>query len=547
MLADLNTAIRTPLALVQSVYSQDAAPTLDGLEKRVEAAFSGLFSDASALAQLPAITSISTPSTLPPSGSLVRFRAMVQDTGFGSEVYKALGKNGDVLMFGKEEEGGDSDVASDDYSNLKERQAFYVVSVPGETAWVKENLDKTTAESLEASVAALSLSNAEPTAEPTLLANKYPVPSEPHFGCIVKVYGEAADALKTTDVVEFVGVIGETPLSSSFDDLVADSAPPATTPVPALHVILALPAPQPTLVELPTAADELVRLRNELIEYLAGGLGGDVDAAEWLLLALLTRIHTRHPTGMALGSLSLNLALPSSFAATIAPIISSLVPKTTSLNLTIPVLNDIKNRMAPRNRDENLESGALQLSTGTAVLVDMRGIGEGKLEDAGVRNLRHIATTMAQQKLSYEFPYSSFELETDLSFILLSEGKAILPTDCVVYVKPTSGLAVSPPPSAEKLEAFRSFLAKMKASDFTIPPEMSEIIQADFVERRQKSVAGEGMSQEDLLFRMTAARLMALSTGSAALSKQAWLATAELDERRKDAAPPATKTEACKA
>lgn len=34
---------------------------------------------------------------------------------------------------------------------------------------------------------------------------------------------------------------------------------------------------------------------------------------------------------------------------------------------------------------------------------------------------------MAQQKLSYEFPYSSFDLETDLTFILLSEGKAIIP------------------------------------------------------------------------------------------------------------------------
>lgn len=79
-------------------------------------------------------------------------------------------------------------------------------------------------------------------------------------------------------------------LTSSFDDLVADSAPPATTPVPALHVILALPAPKATFAELPTAADELVRLRNELIEYLAGGLGGDIDAAEWLLLALLTRM-----------------------------------------------------------------------------------------------------------------------------------------------------------------------------------------------------------------------------------------------------------------
>jgi len=36
---------------------------------------------------------------------------MVQDTGFGSEVYKAISKKGDVLMFGKEEEGGDSDVS----------------------------------------------------------------------------------------------------------------------------------------------------------------------------------------------------------------------------------------------------------------------------------------------------------------------------------------------------------------------------------------------------------------------------------------------------
>lgn len=97
----------------------------------------------------------------------------------------------------------------------------------------------------------------------------------------------------------------------------------------------------------------------------------------------LTCSHTRHPTGMALGSLSLNLALPTAFAATVAPIISSLVPRTTALDLTIPVLNDPKLRMAPRNRDENLESGALQLANGTSVLVDMRGIGEGKLGDTG--------------------------------------------------------------------------------------------------------------------------------------------------------------------
>lgn len=40
-------------------------------------------------------------------------------------------------------------------------------------------------------------------------------------------------------------------------------------------------------------------------------------------------------------------------------------------------------KMAPRNRDENLESGYLQLSSETTVLVDMRNIGEGKLEETG--------------------------------------------------------------------------------------------------------------------------------------------------------------------
>jgi len=33
-----------------------------------------------------------------------------------------------------------------------------------------------------------------------------------------------------------------------------------------------------------------------------------------------------------------------------------------------------------------------------------------------------------------------------------------------------------------------------------------QVIQADFVERRQKSIGGEGITQEDLLFRMTVAR-----------------------------------------
>lgn len=53
------------------------------------------------------------------------------------------------------------------------------------------------------------------------------------------------------------------------------------------------------------------------------------------------------------------------------------------LELSIPFLNNAGTRIAPRSRNENLESGALQLSPGTVAVVDTRGIGEGKLEDAG--------------------------------------------------------------------------------------------------------------------------------------------------------------------
>ncbi|GAA5863858.1 hypothetical protein JCM1840_005793 [Sporobolomyces johnsonii] len=537
MLADLDLAMRSPHQLIQNLFSE--AASLDGFEQRVSTTFSSLFQNGPTRRQLPAITSLSTSTHLPPPGTLVRFRAMVQDTGFGSELYRAQGSKGEVLMYGVEEpETSSAATQAEDYTKLRERQIFYVVSPPGETDWVKENLDGTSTEDLTSALEKLSLSSSEQSTSAGSLVNKFPLSTEPHFGIIAKVYGDAAEKMRTTDVYEFVGILGETTVSSAFDDLAYDSATSHPV-VPALHVILALPAPGPSLPSTSTDSEEAKSIRNEIVSYLAESLGGDVDAAEWVLLALVARIHTRHATGLALGALSLNLALPPSFSTDLSTKLASLVPALAILDPTIASLNDPKTRMAPRSRDESLESGQLQLAGGTAVLVDMRGIAEGKLEDTGVRNLRHLATTVAQQKLAYEFPFSSFDLDTDLGFVLLSEGKAIVPADCLVYVKPDAGFkpSTTAAPQSDKLEAFRSFLSTMKAAEFTIPEEMSEVIQADFVERRQQSHGGEGMSQEDLLFRMTAARLMALSHGRTKLSKEAWLQTAELDERRKERVP----------
>ncbi|GAA5883357.1 hypothetical protein JCM16303_006707 [Sporobolomyces ruberrimus] len=555
MLADLDLALKQPLQLIEKLYVEGSW-NLDQFEHRIESTFSTLLKDARD--QLPAITSLSDQSRLPSPGTLVRFRAMVQDTGYGTELYRAIGAKDQLLMYGLEETADDSDnsAAHEDYSKLKERQIFYVVSPPGETKWVKGSLDGHSSQEIESGLSNLSLSPPSAPSATTSMPEKIPLPFEPNFGLITKIYTDLGDKLRSTDVYEFVGILGETPLTNAFDVFEhSDSASPPRS-VPALHVLYALPSPSPFPTQQLREPAESDTIRHELIKYIAreGGLGQDLEAAEWVLLALIARIHTRHATGLALGSLSLNLSLPlaptnsstteTSPSSSLIRTLSALVPSLAPLSLTINSLNDPSSRFSPRSRDESLDSGMLQLTKGTNVVIDLTKLGEGKLNDTGVRNLRSLSTTVSQQKLVYEFPFSSFELETDLGFLVVSEGKAIVPTDCVVYVEPTRTSAGEKEkresPSEEELNRFRSFLQDAKYSQFSIPPSMSDVIQSDFVERRQSSHAGGSggaMTQEDLLFRMTVSRLMALSYGKRELDSESWTRTAELDERRKERVP----------
>ncbi|KAK4058932.1 hypothetical protein OIO90_000378 [Microbotryomycetes sp. JL221] len=536
MLADLNTALTRPQELIQHVYESRDPKSLDGFEQTIESTFQTLFKDASALSQLPQLDATTTTSNLPAIGTLVRFRAMVQDTGYGNELFRAIDTNGNLLMYGLDSSSNEQAGDPDDYTGLRERQVFYGVTIPAETDWATQRTRLTLATDVDAQVANLSLQEKEST---SAFAHKYPLPNEPHFGCALKIYGNLSDKLKSTDVRDFIGIMGEDIVPMGFDGLTNESSIENVPTTTTIHVVLALPCQDTHFETLTKDKSELEEIRSRLVEYLASGLGGDVDAAEWLLLALLTRVHTRHVTGLPLGAMSLNLALPTDFKDNIHNILNSIVPRLSLIELSISMLNKIETKIIPKSRNENLDSGVLQLPVGTRCLIDTRGITEGKLDDNGVRNLRHIATTITQQKLTYEFPFSSFELETDLSFILLSEGKAIIPTDCVVYVKPREDASTNcASPSEKQLGQFRSFINETRAKDLLIPQDMTEVIQSDYVERRQKSVGGNGMSQEDLLFRMTAAseavRLMALSMSETSLTKQSWFRTAELDENRKE-------------
>ena len=80
-------------------------------------------------------------------------------------------------------------------------------------------------------------------------------------------------------------------VGSDFEHLASDDATPPPT-VPALHVLFANPVQAAGFdVDAPSAdAAELSALRAELVDYIADGVGGDKDAAEWVLFALLARM-----------------------------------------------------------------------------------------------------------------------------------------------------------------------------------------------------------------------------------------------------------------
>lgn len=120
-----------------------------------------------------------------------------------------------------------------------------------------------------------------------------------------------------------------------------------------------------------------------------------------------------------------------------------MLPTTVTVPVSLELLNE--SPFVPESKSEDLHSGVLQVSAGTTFLVTESGLREGKLIErgmhimplfwcpyctdvtscmtAGVLNVMAVQNVMISQSLPYRFPYSEFSFPTDLSFIILAEGK----------------------------------------------------------------------------------------------------------------------------
>eukprot|EP00850_Spirogloea_muscicola_P005440 SM000025S08335 [mRNA] locus=s25:142771:147905:+ [translate_table: standard] len=347
--------------------------------------------------------------------------------------------------------------------------------------------------------------------------------------CLVRVYDGADSDLRLNDVAEFVGVLGRGPelalptasgVAAMLDDSVEDlggASPPASqvgqpvhrlcngpltrsaaaiayqdrpsapvAQVPRLHCIVLrkLPPPETGAGGAPAIGGGSL-LRTSLLAALAGVLGGDRLAAEYLLLHLLSRVHTRTDLA-ALGKLSLNLvgcsaAAPpapaaAALAAPLAAAIAQLVPRSHLLPLSLDLLNG--HSLAPhKNYAANrLETGQLQLAEGTELVVDELALQSGRVSASGVQNLEALKQLVEWQKVEYDFQFYKMDVPVDVPVVVLSQARSkLLPADAVVQLCPADGapgsLAAVPEPL---LEQWRAYLNAARHMEHIIGASMAK-------------------------------------------------------------------------
>lgn len=74
-----------------------------------------------------------------------------------------------------------------------------------------------------------------------------------------------------------------------------------------------------------------------------------------------------------------------------------------------------------------LTSGILQLSKDTHLVLDETQMQQGRLDAAGVGNITALGSLIKTQKVEYDFKYYKMEFDSDISVLILSEGKSLLP------------------------------------------------------------------------------------------------------------------------
>ncbi|EJD05672.1 uncharacterized protein FOMMEDRAFT_78038 [Fomitiporia mediterranea MF3/22] len=505
-------ALVSPSRTVEELYTKACKEgKTNDLPVIVREHFSSIFAG-NALDQIPLLNTVHPPSAFAPN-SLVRFRAMVQDTSCSPEMYLCSSNGLACAGWGldADEETVEQLQAHADSNALRERDVLWAVNIPGEGHWCDSSRNT-------------------PGATSQSKSHKFPLPDAAHIAIQLKIYDNTADSLKPTNIHEFIGVLTSEPVHSEFAE---------EYDAPTLHIIFHRTLPKTMTLSLPSETESLrvESIRDSLLNWMSSeAFGGDHDAAEWILLSCLSSVESRNPP---LFPLSVTLSeLPKPDAEDI-PAISHVLSELLSLYFLLPLSLKLLNERSfvPESKDEDLHAGILQVPSDTTIVVTETGIAEGSLAQKGIENVQALQEVAKLQTLQYKFPFSQYSFPTDIKFITVTEGKKSLFLDSNITIpirsKASSDLYKGKEsinwPSPETLYSFRDYIVRAKSAKVTVGEQLSEHIKNDFVRERQKKGS---ITPDDLTRWMMIARLISLSKLEGEMTMETWNAAKDLDARR---------------
>ncbi|XP_024526898.1 mini-chromosome maintenance complex-binding protein isoform X2 [Selaginella moellendorffii] len=546
MVAPAVDLLRNPLGAVRGLFSIAAmvaspAPAatleLSGGDWGIKGVFDKFLYEEGAIAQVPHIDDLAHDSI--PSGSLVRFRGMIQDM-FDVEYYVGAYKDCNTWQTNKYT---DSPVPQDTEQQIWDRRLFYCVPIPGENQWMKNTWHSN---AVQPDATSQSLKRKREDIPATVESMDCDSPTKEHNSCLVKIYdGNDAD-LKLNDIAEFVGIVWKeselVSISASDSSALAESLMeddtslqlPSST-VPRLHCITMRKLSAYSIPSQPGALADICSVRESLVCTLQSVLGEDRLAAEYLLLHLLSKVYSRVEP-LAVGKFSLNFSgcqagadgSVSLVASAVGHAISVLLPCSQVVPLSLEDLNSCL--IAPRKdyATNRLVTGGLQLASGTHLTLDETALNTGRLNETGVKNLQSLKSVMESQKVDYDFQYYQMEMPTDLPVLVVSCGKSrILPADALVPLR-CSAEAARIHAEASDLSKWRIYLSSAREADHVIEPSMQKIVEEDLVAARQKD---RTVGSETFHRWLTMARLLSLSYSERSLTRERWEMMKELEMR----------------
>jgi hypothetical protein len=286
-----------------------------------------------------------------------------------------------------------------------------------------------------------------------------------------------------------------------------------------------------------------------LLVHLTAALGGDATAAEYLLLALLSRVVSRTET-VLLGCFPLVISgLQQNDGHKIGRlqhILSRFVPRCVTFGADIDTLN--RTTVQPqKDYDLNrITPSPLQVGSGTVLLVDETRLEEGKLTENGVRSASALRNLALNQTLSVSFTYCevSVPLDSPLIFFTSSSRSSLYATQetARVHLAPADDAKMSvaeqeqgdEEPESEQgsveWQDLKAWWAALRLQDVSMDADTIQAAEDDFVSARQSD---DTLTLADFHSWLTVARLLALSLGETKITKEVWTRMRDLELRRR--------------